>query len=96
VISGATGIEPATSAERAVLTEIGLPVRNIGTYIGHGVEAQFIANLAIACAAIEHGKLSAPAGTGDMGSSPPGLSQVVVTSVGNWRGEGLALVEQVA
>ena len=96
VISGATGLDPATSAERAVLTEIGLPVRNTGTYIGHGIEAQFIANIVIACAAIEHGKLSAPAGTGDIGSSPPGLSQVVVTSVGNWRGEGLALIEQVA
>lgn len=96
VISGATGLDPATSAERAVLTEIGLPVRNTGTYIGHGIEAQFIANIVIACAAIEHGKLSAPAGTGDVGSSPPGLSQVVVTSVGNWRGEGLALIEQVA
>jgi 3-oxoacyl-[acyl-carrier-protein] synthase II len=95
VISGATGLEPATSAERAVLSEIGLPVRNTGTYIGHGVEAQFIANLAVACAAIEHGKLFAPAGTGDVGSSPPGLSQVVVTSVGNWRGEGLALVERI-
>jgi 3-oxoacyl-[acyl-carrier-protein] synthase II len=95
VISGATGIEPATSAERAVLAEIGLPVRNTGTYIGHGVEAQFVANLAIACAAIEHGKLFAPTGTGDAGSNPPGLSQVVVTSVGNWRGEGLALVERV-
>jgi 3-oxoacyl-[acyl-carrier-protein] synthase II len=95
MISGATGIEAATSAERAVLAEIGLPVRNTGTYIGHGVEAQFIANLAIACAAIEHGKLFAPAGTGDVGSSPPDLSQVVVSSVGNWRGEGLALVERV-
>jgi len=95
VISGATGIDAATSAERAVLTEIGLPVRNTGTYIGHGVEAQFIANLAIACAAIEHGKLFAPAGTGDVGSSPPDLSQVVVSSVGNWRGEGLALVERI-
>ena len=87
--------EPATSAERTVLKEIGLPVRNTGTYIGHGVEAQFIANLGIACAAIEHGKLFAPAGTGDGGASPAGLSQVVVTSVGNWRGEGLALIERV-
>jgi 3-oxoacyl-[acyl-carrier-protein] synthase II len=95
VISGASGLEPATSAERAALSEIGLPVRNTGTYIGHGVEAQFVANIGIACTAIEHGKLFAPAGTGDVGSSPPGLSQVVVTSVGYWRGEGLALVERV-
>jgi 3-oxoacyl-[acyl-carrier-protein] synthase II len=96
VISGASGIEPATSAERTALKGIGLPVRNTGTYIGHGVETQFLANLGIACAAIEHGKLFAPAGSGDTGDSPQGLSQVVVTSVGNWRGEGLALVERAS
>jgi 3-oxoacyl-[acyl-carrier-protein] synthase II len=95
VISGASGIEPATAAERGALKEFGLPVRNTGTYIGHGVETQFLANLGIACAAIEHGKLFAPAGSGDTGDSPSGLSQVIVTSVGNWRGEGLALVERV-
>jgi 3-oxoacyl-[acyl-carrier-protein] synthase II len=95
IISGASGIEPATSAERTVLKDIGLPVRNTGTYIGHGVETQFLANLGIACAAIEHGRLFAPSGSGDTGESPQGLSQVLVTSVGNWRGEGLALVEQV-
>ena len=91
----ATGREPATAAELSVLKAIGLPVRNSGTYIGHGVETQFLANLGIACAAIEHGKLFAPAGSGDTGESPQGLSQVLVTSIGNWRGEGLALVERV-
>jgi 3-oxoacyl-[acyl-carrier-protein] synthase II len=95
VLSGAAGLEPATSAERTALKQIGLPVRNAGTYIGHGVEAQFVANIAIACSAIEHGKLFAPAGSGDVGASPSDLSQVVVTGVGNWRGEGLALVERV-
>jgi 3-oxoacyl-[acyl-carrier-protein] synthase II len=95
VISGAAGLEPATSAELHVLTDIGLPVRNTGTYIGHGVDTQFMANLGIGCAAIEHGKLFAPAGSGDSGESPSGLSQVVVTSVGNWRGEGLTLLERV-
>jgi 3-oxoacyl-[acyl-carrier-protein] synthase II len=95
IISGAAGLQPVTSAERQVLGEMGLPVRNTGTYIGHGLEAQFEANLGIACAVLEHGKLFAPAGTGDTGSSPPDISQVIVTSVGNWRGEGLALVERV-
>jgi 3-oxoacyl-[acyl-carrier-protein] synthase II len=96
IISGATGVEPATSAERASLQEIGLPVRNTGTYIGHGLEAQFPANLCIACAVLDHGELFAPAGTADVGESPPGISQIIVTGVGNWRGEGLALVERVA
>ena len=49
----------------------------------------------IGCAVLDHGKLFAPTGTGDIGASPPGLSQVVVTGVGNWRGEGLALLERV-
>ena len=62
VISGAAGLEPATSAELSVLKEIGLPVRNAGTYIGHGVDTQFAANIGIACAALEHGKLFAPGG----------------------------------
>jgi len=95
IISGAAGLEPATSAEREVLTRIGLPVRNAGTYIGHGIEAQFMANLGVGCAVLEHGKLFAPTGTGDVGLSPLELSQVVVTGVGNWRGEGLALIERV-
>jgi 3-oxoacyl-[acyl-carrier-protein] synthase II len=95
IISGAAGLEPATSAEMHVLKEIGLPVRNTGTYIGHGVDTQFMANLGIACAALGHGKLFAPAGSGDFGNSPADLAQAVVTSVGNWRGEGLALLERV-
>jgi len=95
VISGASGLEPAMSAEHAVLKDIGLPIRNTGTYIGHGIEAQFTANLAIACAAVEHGKLYPAAGAADVGAGPPNLSQVVVTGVGNWRGEGLALIERI-
>lgn len=95
VISGASGLEPATSAERAALAEFDLPVRNTGTYIGHGLEAQFAANLAIGCTVLEHGKLLPPTGSGDAGESPPGLSQLVVTGVGAWRGEGLALLERV-
>jgi 3-oxoacyl-[acyl-carrier-protein] synthase II len=94
VISGASGLEPATSAEHAVLKEIGLPIRNTGTYIGHGVEAQFMANLAIASAAVEQGKLYPAGGPADAGAGPSDLSQVVVTGVANWRGEGLALIER--
>ena len=30
-----------------------------------------------------------------MSGESPGLSQAVVTSIGNWRGEGLALIERV-
>jgi 3-oxoacyl-[acyl-carrier-protein] synthase II len=94
VISGASGLEPATSAERRGLAQIGLPVRNAGTYIGHGLDTQFIANLAVACAAIEHGGLFAGAGSGDCGESPPALAQAVVTAMGHGYGGGLALIER--
>ena len=95
IISGANGSEPATSAELSVLTEIGLPVRNPGTHIGHGIDTHFVACLGITCAAIEHGKLFAPAGRGDRGDSPAALRQAAVTSVGTWRGEGMTLIERV-
>jgi 3-oxoacyl-[acyl-carrier-protein] synthase II len=95
IISGASGSEPATSAELSVLSEIGLPVRNPGTYVGHGLDAHFVVCLAIACAAIEHGKLFARAGSGDRGDSPATLRQAAVTSVGTWRGEGMTLLERI-
>ena len=95
VISGAAGLEPATSAERRALQKFGLPVRGTGTYTGHGAEAQFPANLAIGAMAIEKGKLFAPCGGGDCGDGPHPLTQIVVTSVGAWRGEAVGLVERI-
>ncbi|HZR63345.1 MAG TPA: beta-ketoacyl-ACP synthase [Xanthobacteraceae bacterium] len=95
ILSGASGIEPATAAERRMLGKFGLPVRGTGTYTGHGAEAQFPANLAIGSMALEKGKLFAPCGSGDSGDSPHPLTQIVVTSVGAWRGEGLGLVERI-
>jgi 3-oxoacyl-[acyl-carrier-protein] synthase II len=95
VISGATGAEPATSQERAFLEPRGVPVRATATYIGHGVEAQFPMNVAIAALALGHGTLY-PADAGDIGGSPAQpLRQAIVTGVGHWRGEGIALVEAV-
>jgi 3-oxoacyl-[acyl-carrier-protein] synthase II len=95
VISGASGLEPATSAERRALAKFGLPVRGTGTYIGHGTEAQFPANLAIGSMVLEKGKLFAPSGSGDGGDTAQPLTQAVVTSIGAWRGEGLGLVERI-
>lgn len=96
VISGASGAEPATSEEKKVLAETGLPVRATTTYIGNGMEAQFLANIAFGCQAIRAGALFPPSGSGDTGDTPAGgISQALVTSVGHWRGEGLALIERV-
>jgi 3-oxoacyl-[acyl-carrier-protein] synthase II len=100
VISGATGAGPATAEERGFLDALGdsqgsdLAVRATGTRIGHGVEPQFAMNIALAALAVEHKALFAP---GDPSERvvDHAVSRVVVTGVGHWRGEGLALVEAV-
>jgi len=95
VISGASGLEPPTSAEKTALTKIGLPVRATGSHIGHGFDTQFLANVAIGCETLRQGKLFPACGSGDTGEAPAEIAQVAVTSVGNWRGEGMALIEKI-
>jgi 3-oxoacyl-[acyl-carrier-protein] synthase II len=95
IISGATGIEPATTEERAFLAaREGIAVRATASHLGHGVEPQFPMNVALAAIALKRGDLFAsfdPTGFERAMNAP--LRQVVVTSVGHWRGEGLALLE---
>ena len=97
VLSGATGAEPATTEERAFLkAHGGLAVRATGSYLGHGLEPQFPMNVALAAIALGHGSLFPPCDSTGLERPMSGpLSQVLVTSVGHWRGEGLALVEKV-
>jgi 3-oxoacyl-[acyl-carrier-protein] synthase II len=97
IVSGATGAEPATAEERAFLAaRAGVPVRATGTYIGHGLEAQFPMNVAMATLVVAHGRLYPPAdASGVEAADDRAITQVVVTSVGHWRGEGMALVEAV-
>jgi 3-oxoacyl-[acyl-carrier-protein] synthase II len=95
VISGASGAEPATSEERAFLARHpDLAVRATGSYLGHASEPQFVMNIALAAVALGHGTLFPPGD--DSGVERPmreALKRVVVTGVGHWRGEGMALVE---
>jgi 3-oxoacyl-[acyl-carrier-protein] synthase II len=92
VISGASGVAPATAEEHAFLSAKGLAVRAAGTHFGHGLEPQFPASIALAAAALRAGKLQPPADASERAMDGP-LRQAVVTSVGHWRGEGLALIE---
>jgi 3-oxoacyl-[acyl-carrier-protein] synthase II len=97
IISGATGTEPATAEERAFLAaRPSIAVRATGSHLGHGVEAQFPMNIALAALALQHGRMFPsfdPSGFERAMDAP--LRQLVVTSVGHWRGEGLALLEAV-
>jgi 3-oxoacyl-[acyl-carrier-protein] synthase II len=97
VISGATGVEPATSEERAfIASHPEWAVRATGTHIGHGVEPQFAMNVALAAIAVQHGRLFATHdATGFERTAEGALTRALVTGVGHWRGEGLALVEKI-
>jgi 3-oxoacyl-[acyl-carrier-protein] synthase II len=97
VLSGASGAEPATSQERAFLeAHPDLAVRATGSYLGHGAEPQFVMNVALAAIALGHGSLFPPCDSTGLERPMSGdLSQVLVTGVGHWRGEGLALIERV-
>jgi 3-oxoacyl-[acyl-carrier-protein] synthase II len=95
VISGATGAEPKTSEELSFLkARANAPILATGTYLGHGLEAQFSMNIALAALALQHREFYASAKT-TAGEAAGILAQVVVTGVSHWRGEGMALVEAV-
>jgi 3-oxoacyl-[acyl-carrier-protein] synthase II len=97
VISGATGSEPATGEERAWLaTHPGLPVRATGSLLGQGFEPQFAMNIALGTLALGREKLFPGLDSSGVEQAYEGpLDRVVVTAVGHWRGEGMALVEKV-
>jgi 3-oxoacyl-[acyl-carrier-protein] synthase II len=96
VISGASGAEPATSAERRFLQRLALPVRATGSHFGHAAQAQFPANVAIAALLVAQRKLYAPSGAFEADvTDGRAIEQIVVTGVGRNFGEGLALVEAV-
>ncbi len=95
VISGATGVEPITNEEREFLAEHPeAAVRATGTHLGHGMEPQFIMNVALAAMAVSRANLFPPGDNSGVERPLEGpLTQAVVTGVGHWRGEGLALVD---
>src|SRR6202051_2513307 len=97
LITGATGVEPVTSEEKAFLNEHRrCAVRARGTMFGHTLETQFPLGLALAALSISRGTLfppNDPTGLELEISEPP--TQIVVVGAGHWQGEGMALVEAV-
>ena len=101
VLSGATGIASATLEERAFLETlvadgIAGPVRATQSWVGNSLEAAFPAQIALAALALSRKGFYRPA-------DPTGLeleasdvpTQILATSWGFWRGEGMALVEAI-
>lgn len=101
VLSGASGVEPATTEERAFLDGLAaegsvLAVRAYGSRLGHSVEAHFPVGLALAALALKARRFYPPFDTsGHEAPFDDELDRVLVTGLGYWRGEGLALLEQV-
>ncbi|HEY9213933.1 MAG TPA: beta-ketoacyl-ACP synthase [Ancylobacter sp.] len=95
ILSAACGAPEPTRAEAAVLARSGLPVRSVTDRVGHGLEAQMPVALALAALAVSRGHLFAPI-EGEPLEKPfdGALSRAIVTGVGHWRGEGVALVER--
>ena len=85
----------ARKGERAFLAEHGdIPVRATGSYIGHGMEPVFPMNVALAALTLSRGSLFPPLDASGFEKPMSGpLRQAIVTGVGYWRGEGMALVE---
>ncbi|HTB01239.1 MAG TPA: beta-ketoacyl-ACP synthase [Bradyrhizobium sp.] len=97
IITGATGVEPVTSEERAFLGKHrDFPVRATGTMFGHTMETQFPLGLALAALSLSRGALFPPNDPSgfevEMSQTP---TQIVVIGAGHWRGEGMALVEAI-
>ncbi len=99
VLSGASGVEPATSEELQFLAEIERQrfnpvVRAWGSALGHSLEAHFFAGLALAALSVSNDVFYPPFDTfeakSDTNLRP---DSILVTSFGHWRGEALALVK---
>lgn len=95
VLSGASGVEPATGEELAFLRGLDAKsaIRAYGTALGHTVEAHFPAGVALAALAIARGAFYQPLGWPDVEATAAiEPDNVLVTATGQWRGEGLALI----
>jgi 3-oxoacyl-[acyl-carrier-protein] synthase II len=102
VLSGASGVEPATGEELGYLDGLaGMGLRPAsrayGSLLGHGLEAHLLTGVALAALALSKRTFFPPFERTDrervLGEA---CRRVLVTGFGHWRGEALALVEAVA
>lgn len=102
IFSGASGVEPVTSGELAFIgrTQASRFPGSLWIYgdlIGHGVEAHFPAGLALAALALKSGAVTSSLFNPACEiSAQQKLRRIMVTGVGHWRGQGLALLQSVS
>jgi 3-oxoacyl-[acyl-carrier-protein] synthase II len=100
-LSGASGRGSITAEEREFLGglagDTGLPVRGTAAALGHSMECAFLQNLVLAVATLERGALFPPLDEAEAleAEFAGRVRQVLVTSWGHLKGEGMALVEAI-
>jgi 3-oxoacyl-[acyl-carrier-protein] synthase II len=96
VLSGASGVEDITTEEKdwlsANLPEA--PARAFGTMTGHGVETHFPLGIALAAIAVKNNQFYAPLEAIET-ASKGAPDNILVTTVGHYRAEGLGLVKSI-
>lgn len=94
VFSGASGLADLTQREKAHLAErfAGMPVRGYAGSIGHSVEAQFPAGLALAALAIDAGAMVPAFDAANEAAQAGPAKHAIISTVGYVRGEGLAVL----
>jgi 3-oxoacyl-[acyl-carrier-protein] synthase II len=102
ILSGASGVEPATSEERRLLEDLtgalgsDYAMRAYGNVLGHGIEAHFVTGVALAALALSKQSFYPPCDAAESTTgSGADCRQVLVTSFGHYCGEALGLVEAV-
>ena len=94
IFSGASGLADITSQEKAFLEHSydGIPVRAYGGISGHSVEAQFPTGLCLAALALRaDAKVPAFDANYEVAATQS-ADNILVTTVGHQRGEGMALL----
>lgn len=97
LLSGASGARQALAAERLMIEKLAdersLPVRGLATMIGHGIEAQMPASVALAVIALKNGFFYRPFDDdGFEEASETAPATIAVTCWGHWNGEAAAIV----
>lgn len=98
VLSGASGVQPATEDELAFIAHLWLEgfapiVRTWGSVLGHSLEAHFLTGIALAALSVAAGSFYPPFDRSHPDTADGALPDpVLVTTIGHWRGEAVALV----
>jgi 3-oxoacyl-[acyl-carrier-protein] synthase II len=96
VFSGASGYPDLSARERAFLKSRfpSAPVRTVGALFGHSIEAHFPTAVALACLALDDDAPISPFAAGEDAPPSAAANSAIVTSVGHFRGEGIALTDE--